>query len=75
MQISGPAPNGGDYIDVQYVDAAGNPAESDVATRFIIREYTGDGTLLKEVHGQREPNSAGTCSNDEIECYMYLLGL
>lgn len=49
--IKGKTPNGGDYSEIYYFDADGNPVDADVAVRCMIRECAADGTLINEIWG------------------------
>lgn len=50
-KVVGKTPAGGDYSEIYYFDAAGNPAEADAAVRCVIRECKADGTLIAETFG------------------------
>lgn len=52
-RIDEKTPAGGDYSQIYYLDGNGNLAEAEKATEFIIRECTGDGTLIKETYGKK----------------------
>lgn len=45
-------PNGGDYSEIFYFDEKGNLAESNVATKCVIRECKKNGEIINEVWGE-----------------------
>ncbi|MCC8152957.1 MAG: hypothetical protein LIP01_01310 [Tannerellaceae bacterium] len=47
-RIDGPTPSGGDYSEIYYQDAAGNPIDKEKAVTAIIRECSVDGELINE---------------------------
>lgn len=55
QKVKGKTPNGGDYSEIHFFDADGNPTDEKTAVRCVVRECKENGDLVFETWAECEP--------------------